>query len=71
MTDEFKRPELTQEEIQSLEKVARQLVATGGRLRANIALVTVMAENMRLAKEVNIHRKKLGYKPLPIFEPKL
>ena len=71
MAEIFIRPNLTVDEAKQVNKMATVIV--NGKVRAFISgtLILMMAENIRLTKEVNLHREKLGYELLPVFEPKI
>jgi hypothetical protein len=71
MPNIFDRPNLTVEEANQVTKMANIIVNGKGRAAISGTLVLMMAENMRLTKEVNLHREKLGYELLPVHEPKI
>ena len=71
MPNIFDRPNLTVEEANQVTKMANIIVNGKGRAAIAGTLVLMMAENMRLTKEINLHREKLGYELLPAYEPKI
>ena len=71
MPEIFDRPNITVEEANQVTKMANIIVNGKGRSAIAGTLVLMMAENMRLTKEVNLHREKLGYELLPSYEPKV
>lgn len=66
----FVRPELTAYDMEMIEDYAHRLMAQLNRPLLRAAVLTVFAENIKLLKEVNEHREKLGYELLPVHESK-
>ena len=71
MSIPFERPELTKHDQEMIEKFGHRLLAQLNRGIVRLALLTLLAENIKLTKEINIHREKLGYELLPVNEPKM
>lgn len=71
MSETFKRPDLSSDELSNILKLATSLVNVRGRVGSVGTVVLLLGENIRLTKEVNLHREKLGYELLPIHDPKI
>jgi hypothetical protein len=71
MPEPFVRPELNPDDVLKIRKMASLISMSKTKPTLAALLTMFMAENMRLTKEVNIHREKLGYELLPVHEPKI
>lgn len=70
MEQSYTRPGLSTDELKDLAKFARQLLARPKMQQVGI-LAGLLSENAILTKEVNLHRKTLGFEPLKTYDPKL
>ena len=71
MAEPFERPALTSSDEKYIEQFAHRLLGQLDRGVFRLALLTLLAENMKLTKEVNQHREKLGYECLPVHKPEI
>jgi phosphopantetheine adenylyltransferase len=69
MTVIFERPTLTEDEKSRIQKKIVVLANQLGRPKIIAVMLALAIENMRLAKEVNIHRQERGFEPLPTIDP--
>jgi hypothetical protein len=67
MAEIFIRPEITREEEMKMARLAIAIFRGFGSRREII--MTILFENIRLTKEVNLHRAKLGYELLKVYDP--
>jgi hypothetical protein len=67
MPETFIRPELTEADLLRAAKISALIGAKAWRFEASRIINELACENMRLAKEVNVHRAHLGFEPLPVF----
>jgi hypothetical protein len=67
MAEPFTRPEVTYEEELKMVRLANAIFRGFGSRREIIT--TILVENIRLTKEVNLHREKLGYELLKVYDP--
>jgi hypothetical protein len=66
MAEPFNRPELTREEEIKVWRIANFLFS--GKVNNKRELLSgIIMENIKLIREVNIHRKNLGYELLPEY----
>lgn len=65
---DYKRPELTIDEIDAAEKKAKSIFRQYGLNGLVKALADLVVENMRLLKEINEHRQARGIDPLPVHK---
>lgn len=66
---DYPRPDLTKEEIDKYSRQARKLNAIHDERLRLVYVAALVAENVRLLKEVNEHRAARGMKPLPVYDP--
>ena len=65
MPEQFIRPEITAEEATRIKMAAQKIVKVQRALDIAIALVALMGQNLKLTKEVNLHRAARGFELLP------
>ncbi len=66
--NEYPRPDLSEDDKQSLQKIAKKLAAIrDDRLRLTYYMA-ICVENARLLKEVNEHRQARGFNPLTVHK---
>jgi hypothetical protein len=70
MANIFPRPEITDEMRDVIKKAATLIVINRSRPTIIAYVVLLLAENVRLLEEVNLHRNTLGYDLLEKFDPK-
>jgi hypothetical protein len=68
MTDIFTRPELTTDDLIKAKKLAISLANVRGREGSAATIALLICENIRLTREINTHREKLGYELLPTYD---
>lgn len=68
MTQEYKRPELTEEDKRKAEADAMTLIRKYGMGNLPKMLAALAVENVRLVKEIQEHRAARGIAPLETFE---
>lgn len=66
---DYPRPDLTAEEVDKYSRQARKLNAIRDERLRLVYVAAMVAENVRLLKEVNQHREARGLKPLPVYDP--
>lgn len=67
-SDNYQRPELTDEDKKQAEADAQKLIRKYGIANLPKMLAALAVENVRLVKEINQHRAARGIDPLPTFE---
>ena len=68
MAEIYIRPELTKEDKLKAATIAALIGKKGWRFEASKIINDLVLENIRLTKEVNIHRAVCGYEPLPTYQ---
>lgn len=68
MSETFSRPELTKEEEAKVWRIANAVFGSRGVINKRTLFASLAIENIRMIREINIHREKLGYELLPNYE---
>lgn len=69
MNPSYPRPGLTPEEEAKYSKIAVRINAIPDQRLRLVYVAAMVAENVRLLKEVNEHRMARGLAPLPVYDP--
>lgn len=66
---DYPRPEMTNDEQERYSRVARRINSIQDQRLRLVYTAALIAENVRLLREVNEHRQARGYRPLPEYDP--
>lgn len=65
----YPRPDIDPQEAEKYSRVARKVNSIPDQMMRLIYVAAMIAENVRLTKEVNEHRIARGFEPLPVYDP--